>query len=241
MKFLYIILFPLIIYSQNISVKYEYTSVSGKKLFYELMIQDNSSEFLRIKNQEINNSEHLEIIYDQNFFIIKDIKNNSLISTEFLGKKQIIIKDSLDLMVWDLIENKKKKIIGFECEKAETYFRGRNYIAYYTPEINCLDGPWKFQGLPGLILEINSEDGDYQYSAYEINKTPTKLFQKIAYSENNIHNWDSFKNIFIDYTDKLIKYLRSEDKRGDGNVNYYKIDKPEIIYKEAQIGNGIEF
>ena len=33
-------------------------------------------------------------------------------------------------------------------------FRGRTYKAWYTMEIEIEEGPWKFHGLPGLIVEI---------------------------------------------------------------------------------------
>ena len=59
-------------------------------------------------------------------------------------------------MEWKL--NKETKNIGkFNCKKATCSFRGRNYTAWYTLEVPLPYGPWKLQGLPGVILEAYDE------------------------------------------------------------------------------------
>jgi len=45
-------------------------------------------------------------------------------------------------------------ILGYLCQKATASFRGRNYEAWFSLEIPVNDGPWKFFGLPGLILKL---------------------------------------------------------------------------------------
>lgn len=57
--------------------------------------------------------------------------------------KPFEIKDSLPDFGWK-IENEKKTILGYNCQKATTFFRGRNYEAYFTTEIPYQDGHWKF-------------------------------------------------------------------------------------------------
>ncbi|CAM1350854.1 GLPGLI family protein [Tenacibaculum insulae] len=62
------------------------------------------------------------------------------------------IKEKKPKINW-IITEETKKIGSYLCIKATTEFRGRNYSAWYTPEIAVKYGPWKLQGLPGLILE----------------------------------------------------------------------------------------
>lgn len=77
---------------------------------------------------------------------------------------------------WNL-QNETKKIGRFTCNKATAQFRGRDYIAWYTTEIPLPYGPWKLQGLPGLILEgyDTTEEIYYYFKSIEYpttNKTP---------------------------------------------------------------------
>lgn len=61
--------------------------------------------------------------------------------------------ETLPEMKWTLLAG-TKEIIGYSCQKAECVFRGRHWVAWYTMEIPIADGPWKFCGLPGLVLQI---------------------------------------------------------------------------------------
>ena len=56
---------------------------------------------------------------------------------------------------WKLLPE-KKKLLNYTCQKAEMVFRGRTYTAWFTPEIPLNEGPGKFGGLPGLILQLNN-------------------------------------------------------------------------------------
>lgn len=56
---------------------------------------------------------------------------------------------------------------GYLCQKAETEYKGRNYEAWFCPEIPIDAGPYKFRGLPGLILKVEDETGDYAWELYE--------------------------------------------------------------------------
>lgn len=55
-------------------------------------------------------------------------------------------------------------ILGYPVQKATCTFRGRSYIAWFAPEIAIPEGPYKFRGLPGLILEIYDTQNHYHYT-----------------------------------------------------------------------------
>lgn len=62
-------------------------------------------------------------------------------------------------------------VCGYLCYKAKTKLFGRNYTAWYAPEIAISDGPWKLFGLPGLILKAEDDKKEYQFECIAIEKT----------------------------------------------------------------------
>ena len=71
---------------------------------------------------------------------------------------------------WLLLDD-EKKISIYNCRKAVIEFGERTWEAWYTPELAFADGPYKFSGLPGLILSIESTDGDYIFKFKGIEKS----------------------------------------------------------------------
>ena len=61
-------------------------------------------------------------------------------------------------------------VCGYTCKKAITTYFGRNYTAWYTPEIPISEGPWKFFGLPGLILKVEDDREHYSFECISIEK-----------------------------------------------------------------------
>lgn len=55
---------------------------------------------------------------------------------------------------WDILSD-TCTILGYHCTKAETNYKGRHWIAWYTEDIPIDQGPWFLCGLPGLILKAN--------------------------------------------------------------------------------------
>lgn len=98
-----------------------------------------------------------------------------------LVNKLAYIKEENLRFEWEIVENETKQILGHDCKKAVTQFRGRLYEAYFAPSINITSGPWKFRGLPGLILSIKSTDNYFVINATSISKVPdTNIINPIA-------------------------------------------------------------
>lgn len=87
----------------------------------------------------------------------KNYPNNKITIIDRIPFNNYLYEEPLIFPKWKL-ENGKKIICGYYCLKAITSFRGRNYTAWYAPEIAISDGPWKFGGLPGLILKIEDDE-----------------------------------------------------------------------------------
>lgn len=70
---------------------------------------------------------------------------------------------------WTILHN-RKMIANYSCQNATAKFRGRNYEAWFTTEIPISVGPYKFGGLPGLILEIQDSDQNYTFKCVGLKK-----------------------------------------------------------------------
>ena len=79
---------------------------------------------------------------------------------EMLGKTYIV-EDSLHTPVWK-IGNQIKEVAGYICMKAETEdpIKKQKITAWFAQDIPVSAGPERYNGLPGLILELNLNDGD---------------------------------------------------------------------------------
>lgn len=69
----------------------------------------------------------------------------------------------------------EKQILGYKCNKATTIFNKRLYTAWYTKEIPISEGPYRFKGLPGLILEIEDTNEYDKFIAVSIEKKKIEI------------------------------------------------------------------
>ncbi|MDR2499363.1 MAG: GLPGLI family protein [Tannerellaceae bacterium] len=87
-------------------------------------------------------------------------KNCKVIFRSILSGPVYQYEEKTNLMNWS-IQAEKKKFLAYSCQKATTNFRGREYEAWFTTDIPLHEGPWKFAGLPGLILFVNDKQDHY--------------------------------------------------------------------------------
>lgn len=85
---------------------------------------------------------------------------------------------------WQLT-GEKKVILGYNCQKGVADFRGRTYEAWFTTELPFRDGPYKFDGLPGLILDIQDKEGHYHWSCTGV-EVPKKKMEIKQYKWNYV-------------------------------------------------------
>ena len=69
----------------------------------------------------------------------------------------------------------KKQLGEFKVQKATTDFGGRKWTAWFTTELPFQEGPYKFQGLPGMIVEVSDTTGSHRMELKGVKKiTETK-------------------------------------------------------------------
>uniref|UniRef100_UPI002587EFBD GLPGLI family protein n=1 Tax=uncultured Chryseobacterium sp. TaxID=259322 RepID=UPI002587EFBD len=114
-------------------------------------------------------------------------------------------------IVWKIFPD-KQKIGEFNAQKATTSFGGRQWTAWFTVDIPFQDGPYKFCGLPGLIVKIEDDTASH---------IMTLLGNKIV-EENNEIKAD----------ENLPKNLASIVKGNEIEVTKEKFHKIEQDYKK---------
>lgn len=70
------------------------------------------------------------------------------------------------------ISTEKQKIGDYAAQKATTDFGGRQWTAWFSTALPFQDGPYKFSGLPGLIVKIEDDGKEYSWEL-KGNKTIT--------------------------------------------------------------------
>ncbi len=76
-------------------------------------------------------------------------------------------------------------LLGLKCRKASTEYGGREYTAWFTSEIPISDGPYTFQGLPGLILKVADKDLWYEFKVSDMVLKPCYRLKNATFM--NIH------------------------------------------------------
>lgn len=93
------------------------------------------------------------------------ILTEKLPTKEYVGYEEIMMPSGSWNIYSDTIS-----VLGLPCQKATTRFGGRDWTAWFTHKLPVSDGPYKFRGLPGLILRIASEDSDYTFELIQLKK-----------------------------------------------------------------------
>lgn len=101
------------------------------------------------------------------YFLVKS-DGDSTEHFETIGGDSYRFKENLN-HDWKLI-NQDTIISGYPCKKATVNYSGRDWSAWYCPEVPITVGPYKFNGLPGLIMNIKDSEGVFNFMFSEIKK-----------------------------------------------------------------------
>ena len=94
----------------------------------------------------------------------------------WLTKYNAYYTEAYPLQQWQ-IKTETQDILGYRCQKAICHWRGRVFEAWFAPDIPVKAGPWKFGGLPGLILKLQDTAGVYRFEAVQISSKPYPIYK----------------------------------------------------------------
>jgi len=180
----FLIIFPALIFSQsNIVVQYSHnSSTSNIKKSKTIVLYANNERAKQVhsksqindKNEygtRLNDDGSITIIEeptDYNNVWFYKVSTNDVVKSVKNLKSNFIIYDQDLKYNWE-ITDEIDSIGQYQVIKALTNFRGRTFIAWFTPSIPISFGPWKLKGLPGLILKMYDQEQKYTWSVRKIN------------------------------------------------------------------------
>lgn len=147
----------------------------------ELVFDEHSSVFVydkdtyegEVRDEKFDGERSVKVISkgrstdDIGLVIFSDFTNDKTVERNFVQGRPFIVLDTLRTIDWTLL-NDTKEIDGIKCQKATATVYGRDYEVWFSNTIPLPYGPWKLQGLPGLILEARSTDGEINFELKEI-------------------------------------------------------------------------
>ena len=76
---------------------------------------------------------------------------------------------------------------GLHCQKATCHFEGRNYTVWFCPDLPVHTGPWKLNGLPGVIVDARDAKNEVIFKFDGVEKaTPNPPKTEPAVAEKDL-------------------------------------------------------
>jgi GLPGLI family protein len=132
--------------------------------YFELFFNDTCSAF---KPQESELKENFAWATSKNK-VYQNFNNSTRYMIKDMWGEEVHITDSLFQRKWQMTES-TRKIGGYNCRKAVWRANDTTRIyAWFSYDIATSTGPESFNGLPGVILGLATEDGGIVYFAKKV-------------------------------------------------------------------------
>lgn len=147
-------------------------------------------------------------------------------------------------IVWK-ITPEKLKIGEWSTQKAEADFAGRHWYAWFTTDIPIQDGPYKFHGLPGLIVKLEDQTQSHRFTLQgvkNISSIPEDVFKANEISVNS----KQYNKLLKDYENDPTRGLKQLQMGGvimitkDGQDSSMKGQEESIKERMRKDNNKIE-
>ena len=146
--------------------------------------------------------------------VVQDFNSGERTNIYNLFGDRKTVKDELVKRNWKITE-RKRFIAGYECRRAIWQKNDTTRIyAWYTDQILPSTGPETFNGLPGTILGLATEDGGVVYFAKKIDKNNSQVDElvgdlkiKKTYTEKELRRELEMKGKSNPWMNRIINYL----------------------------------
>lgn len=147
----------------------EKTSLFTSKNLYQLMnfgrVAEKEGKLDNFFNEMSSGKYRTRFSYS----IYKNHPKGMLTYTDKVLPTFFIYEEELKNFKW-ILKNDPDTLYGYSVQKASLQYGGRLWFAWYSTEIPISDGPYKFYGLPGLILKVTDSLEHYVFEMKEIER-----------------------------------------------------------------------
>ena len=255
--------------AQNMRFVYDYRSIPDtlrknhiidETMILEVDPQNKRSifySFIKMRSDSImkaNESKNVMLFPDSRIhtrYVVE--KNNETKEMFFYTRNYSIVpvsrvKDDRQLK-WNIM-NERKEILSYPVQKATVDFGGRKWTAWFTTKIPFSDGPYKFSGLPGLIIELSDATKSHHYELVGIKKIDPPFYQLLTdssyYRLRDISLQDYKKELLAERKDPMRNirqnvfqgrvYFKSEERKAE----YLKEHEVRLKREMRENNNPIE-
>ena len=148
--------------------------------------------------------------------IIVHKNNNNEFSQYDLLENTVLQLQTNDTQKWNLSQE-KKNVKNLSLQKAITTWGGRNWTAWFAEEIPFQEGPYKFHGLPGLIVEIYDDKKNYHFELVRSEKIKEEENQFIEISEKMgiPITWEKYKTAKLKYYESPVNFIKNSAENSE--------------------------
>ena len=241
-------LFSLSVFSQNYVAQYNSVSNGGFAVLFSstLYIPENGNKSFLIdytQRKEVEEKEEtidfdadgnpiysvtIDSGHSKELFIF-DANEKTVHYNQMVGAKQFIVKDTPPQIQWN-ITNDTREVAGKKAVKATCTFRGRNWTAWFAPDIPVYGGPWKLQGLPGLIIEAQDDTNRYAFSLSDFREVKEEINSTLPEktAEITLHRFCTLEE---EHEEALAMQMRAHMPRDISMTTETMRDGLELIYE----------
>ncbi len=135
---------------------------------------------------------------------------------------------------WNILPE-KTKIGVWNVQKAETDFGGRHWTAWFCSELPIQDGPYKFHGLPGIIVKIEDKTHSHIFELKGISKIGESVADNDVFKLSEISvNPKQYEKAVKDYENDPTKGMKELSVGGASIIMTGKSADNEKFMRERE-------
>ncbi len=147
--------------------------------------------------------------------IFKNYPEGKITFTDVIPSDTYKYEEDLNLFEWNITSD-TGTFCNYKAQKATCEFGGRSWIAWFSPDIPYSDGPYKFNGLPGLIVKVYDTRNHYVFELISIGKPEKSLMIDIEDKDYIVTTKQEFFQAQDSFREDIVN--RAREAGGDNQM-----------------------